>query len=332
MKVFVAGATGAIGRRLVPRLISGGHTVSGMTRSTEHVGVVRDMGAKPIVADALDRAGIIQALVAEKPDVVVHQLTALAGFKDLKNFDAGFAVTNRLRTEGTDNLLAGAREAGASLFIAQSYGGWTYASEGQARTYASDGQAQTYAGDGQALATESTPFVSNPPAKQRRSLDAIRHLEQAVTGAQGLVGVAFRYGNFYGPGTGFDRDGDLVIAARKRQFPIVGSGAGVWAFVHADDAATAVLSAMQTRKVGIFNIVDDEPAPVAVWLPELARIIGAPAPWHVPTWLGRLVVGDVGVSMMTRIPGVSNAKAKRELGWRPTYSSWRDGFRADLAR
>ena len=310
MKVFVAGATGAVGKQLVPRLISSGHKVIGMTRSAEHVGLIRQMGAEPVLADALDRDATIRAVVGAKPDVVVHQLTALAGLKNLKNFDDGFAVTNRLRTEGTDNLLSGAHEAGTSLFLAQSYGGWTFAP------------------DGPPLKTESSPFITNPPVKQRRSLEAIEHVEQTVANAQGLVGTVLRYGNFYGPGTGFARDGDLTIAIRKRQLPVIGSGAGVWSFIHSSDAATAVLAAMQARKPGVFNIADDEPAPVAVWLPELARIIGAGAPRHFPTWLGRLIIGDVGVAMMTKVAGMSNAKAKRELGWPLTYPSWRDGFRA----
>lgn len=310
MRVFVAGATGAVGKQLVPRLTSSGHEVIGMTRSPAHAERIRQMGAKPVVADALAREAVIRAVVGEKPDVIVHQMTALTGFKDLKHFDDGFAVTNRLRTEGTDNLLAGARQAGTSLFIAQSYGGWTFEPGGSA------------------LKTESSPFIADPPAKQRRSLEAIKHVEQTLANAQGLVGTVLRYGNFYGPGTGFDRDGDMTVAIRKRQIPIVGNGAGVWSFVHSDDAATAVLSAMQANKAGVFNIADDDPAPVAVWLPELARIIGAPAPRHVPAWIGRLVLGNVGVSMMTKIRGMSNALAKQALDWRPTYSSWREGFKA----
>jgi 2-alkyl-3-oxoalkanoate reductase len=314
MRVFVAGATGAVGRRLVPRLVSAGYDVVGMTRSSEHESLIRSLGATPVVADALDRASVLRVVSGAKPDVVVHQLTALARMKNLKNFDTEFAVTNRLRTEGTDNLVAAARTAGAGTFIAQSYAGWTYEP------------------DGQGPKTESSPFVVNPPAKQRQSLEAIRHLERSVTDASGCIGVVLRYANFYGPGTGFGPDGDIVKAVRKRQLPIVGNGAGVWSFIHIDDAATAVIAAMRAKKAGIYNIADDEPAAVAVWLPELARTLGAPAPPRVPAWLGRLFVGDVGVSMMTRIAGVANGKARQELGWQPIYASWREGFRADLAQ
>jgi nucleoside-diphosphate-sugar epimerase len=221
-------------------------------------------------------------------------------------------VTNRLRTEGTDHLLEGARAAGARRFIAQSYGNWNYE-----RT-------------GTALKTEGDPFDPSPPANQVESLKAIRYLEEAVVEASGLEGIALRYGNFYGPGTGLALDGDIVGLVRKRRFPIVGNGAGVWSFVHMDDAAGAALAAIDHGGRGVYNVVDDEPAPVSAWLPELADAVGAKPPRRVPVWVGRLAAGEVGVSMMTQIRGTSNAKAKRELGWTPRYRSFRDGFRDGL--
>jgi nucleoside-diphosphate-sugar epimerase len=235
-----------------------------------------------------------------------------SGAKDFKRFDAEFAATNRLRTQGTDHLLAGAKAAGVARFIAQSFGNWNYERSGSGPK------------------TEQDPLDPDPPANQRRSLEAIRYLEAAVMGVEGLEGIALRYGNFYGPGTGFALDGDLVALVRKRRLPIVGNGAGVWSFTHMDDVATATIAAIERGGPGIYNIADDEPAPVAVWLPELARAVGAKPPRHVPVWVGRLVVGEVGVSMMTQIRGASNAKAKRELGWAPRYASWREGFRTGL--
>jgi nucleoside-diphosphate-sugar epimerase len=247
-----------------------------------------------------------------EPQVVIHQLTALAGVKSFKNFDQEFALTNRLRTEGTDHLLEAALAAGARRFIAQSYGNWNYA-----RT-------------GNGLKTEEDPFDPNPPANQVQSLKAIRHLESRVLGAEDIEGIALRYGNFYGPGNGIALDGELAELVRKRRLPVIGDGGGVWAFAHIDDAASATRAAIERGAPGVYNIVDDEPAPVARWLPELARVLGAKPPRRVPVWLGRLAAGEVGVSMMTQIRGTSNAKAKRELGWTPRYPSFREGFRDGL--
>jgi nucleoside-diphosphate-sugar epimerase len=313
MKVFLAGASGALGRRLIPQLTALGHQVSGTTRSTEKAQLLRDLGAEPVVADGLDREAVFVAVVRSRPEVVVHQMTGLSGMKSMRNFDREFAITNRLRTEGTDHLLEAARAAGARRFIAQSFGNWDY----------------ERAGSG--VKSEDDPFDPDPPAHQRLTLAAIRHLEEAVLGAGGLEGLVLRYGNFYGPGTGFADDGEIVPLLRKRRFPIIGDGAGVWSFVHIDDAAHATTVAVEQGAPGVYNIADDEPAPVAEWLPELARAVGADPPRHVPTWLGRLGGGDVGVSLMTRIRGASNAKAKRELGWMPLYPSWRDGFQHGLA-
>ncbi|HEY1390792.1 MAG TPA: NAD(P)-dependent oxidoreductase [Ktedonobacterales bacterium] len=311
-KVFVAGANGAVGKPLVSQLIAHGYDVVAMTRLPKHSDALRALGAESVVADALDRAALIEAVTRAEPEVVIHELTALTQAKDYKHFDDEFAMTNRLRTEGTDNLLAAAQAAGARRFIIQSYGNWNYARSGAA------------------VKTEDDPLDPTPPANQAKSIEAIRYLERAVLGADGIEGVALRYANLYGPGTGFATDGDIAASVRKRMLPIIGNGAGVWSFIHVDDAASATVAAIQPGARGIYNIADDEPAPVSVWLPDLARALGAKPPFHVPVWLGRLIVGDVGVSMMTRIRGASNAKAKRELGWTPSYPSWREGFRKGL--
>lgn len=312
MRVFVAGASGAVGKRLVPQLIAAGYAVVAMMRSPRHAAALRALGAEPVVVDAFDRTALMAAVQRAQPEVVIHQLTALTGVKDYKHFDREFALTNRLRTEGTDNLLAAAQAAGTRRFIAQSYGSWNYARTGTGPK------------------TEEDPLDPEPPPHQRETLDVAERGERAVVEAGGLAGVALRYGNLYGPGTGFAADGAIAATVRKRGFPIVGSGAGVWSFVHVEDAASAALAALQQGAPGVYNIVDDEPAPVAVWLPELARALGAQPPRHVPIWLGRLAIGEVGVSMMTRIRGASNAKAKRELGWTPRYATWRQGFRSGL--
>jgi 2-alkyl-3-oxoalkanoate reductase len=312
MKVFVAGATGAVGRRLVPLLVARGYDVVAMTRSSGQEQVARAMGAEPVVADGLDRAAVMTALTRSKPEVVVNQMTALAGVTSLRRFDKAFALTNRLRTEGTDHLVAGAQAAGARRLIAQSFGNWNYERTGSGPK------------------TEDDPLDPAPPVNQRESLDAIRHLERTVVGANGAEGVALRYGNLYGPGTGFALDGSIAALIRKRRLPIIGAGDGVWSFVHIDDAATAVVAAIDGGAAGIYNIVDDEPAAVADWLPELARVLHAKPPRRIPVWLGRIPSGEVGVSMMTRIRGASNDKAKRELGWTPAFRSYREGFATGL--
>jgi 2-alkyl-3-oxoalkanoate reductase len=311
MKVFVAGATGAVGRRLAPALVANGHAVAAMTRSPGKADALRAQGAEPVIADGLDREAIVQAVMRAEPEVIVHEMTALGNAGSLKNFDKQFALTNRLRTEGLDHLIEAAQAAGARRLIAQSYGNWNYERSGAAAQ------------------TEDDPLDPDPPANQRQSLDAIRRLERAVAEADGIEGIAFRYGN-YGPGTGFALDGDLVELVRKRRLPIVGDGAGIWSFIHVDDVATAAIAALDRGAPGVYNVVDDEPAPVSEWLPALADAVGAKAPRRVPVWIGRLATGEVGVSMMTRIKGASNAKAKRELGWQPTYGSWREGFRTGL--
>lgn len=312
LKVFVAGANGAIGKPLVTQLVSHGYDVVAMTRSPKNDAALRAAGAEPVVVDALNRDALIEAVKRAEPDIVMHELTALTGMKDFKHFDDEFAMTNRLRTEGTDNLLAAALTAGARRFIAQSFGNWNYE-----RT-------------GTLAKTEDDPLDSNRPKNQTQSFAAICHLENTVLGAAGIEGVVLRYGNLYGPGTGFAAHGDLAEMVRKRAFPIVGNGAGVWSFIHVDDAASATVAAIQHGAPGVYNIVDDDPAPVSTWLPEYARAIGARSPFHIPVWLGRLAAGEVGVSVMTKIHGASNAKAKRELGWTPFYATWRQGFQTGL--
>jgi nucleoside-diphosphate-sugar epimerase len=307
MKVLIAGAGGAVGARLIPKLIEAGHDVVALTRTEGKAGALRDLGAEPVAADLLERAAVLQAVSQAKPEVIIHQATSLAGVKSLRNFDREFALTNRLRTEGTDHLLEAARAVGARRLIAQSYGNWNYE-----RT-------------GDRLKSEDDPLDPNPPKKQVKSLAAIRHLEGAVLEGSGLEGVVLRYGNFYGPGTDFSEGGEIVRQLRRRQFPIVGNGAGVWAFVQIEDAASAAVAAIDGPP-GTYNIVDDSPRPVAEWLPELARITGSKPPFRVPAWLGRLVAGEVVASMMTQMRGTSNAKAKRELGWRPRYPRFPDGL------
>ena len=309
MKVFLAGATGALGQRLIPALAERGHQVFGMTRSPEKSARLSELGAVPVVADGLQRDWVVEAVMRSEPEVVVHQMTGLSGMKSLRNFDKEFELTNRLRTEGTDHLLEAARLSGARRFVAQSFGNWDYERAGVGPK------------------SEDDPFDPDPPAHQRQTLEAIRYLEDAVLHADGLEGVVLRYANFYGPGTGFGPDGEIVPMLRRRRFPIIGVGTGVWSFVHLDDAAHATAVAVEQGAPGVYNIADDEPAPVSEWLPELARVVGAAPPRRVPAWLGRLAGGEVGVSMMTRIRGVSNAKAKRDLGWEPVYPSWREGFR-----
>jgi nucleoside-diphosphate-sugar epimerase len=314
MKVFVAGAGGAIGKQLVPRLVAGGHEVVGMIRSPEKQELVRGLGARPVVADALDADEVARAVGEAQPEAVLHELTAIPADLQPKRFDRDFALTNRLRTEGTDNLLAAARDAGTRRFVAQSFTGWPYA-----RT-------------GGPVKTEEDPLDPNPPAQFQRTLDAIRRLEHTVTGADGLDGLVLRYGGFYGPGTsvGVDPDGEVIETIRKRGFPVVGGGTGVWSWVHIGDAAAATVAAVETGSPGVYNVVDDDPAPVAKWLPALAEAVGAKPPRRVPRWLGRLVAGEAAVAMMTEQRGASNAKAKRELGWQPRYLSWREGFSEGL--
>ena len=305
MRVFLTGASGAIGSRLVPQLVERGHDVIATSRSLRHAERVRALGAEPLQLDLLDPDAVMQAVVARNPDAIVHEATALACLRDFKHFDRSFAQTNRLRTEGTDALLAAAREAGVSRFLAQSYASARYV-----RT-------------GGMVKTEDDPLDPNPVPAVRESFAAMRHLEEAVTAAGG---IALRYGTFYGAAN----DG-LIEPVRKRMFPIVADGAGVWSWVHLDDAAAATVLALEHDGPAIYNIVDDDPAPVREWLPALAQALGAKPPRRVPRWLARLVAGDAVVVMGTESRGASNARAKRELGWAPRHRSWREGFAATYA-
>ncbi len=310
MKVFVAGATGVLGRRLVPQLVAQGHDVVGMTRSASKQDLVRSLGARPAVADALDPDAVAQAVAAAEPEVIVHQLTALSGDFDMRHIDRFFESTNRLRTEGTDHLLAAARAVGARRFVAQSFAGWPAARPGGP------------------VKDEDAALDPDPPKKLREMLAAIRHMEEAVTGADWLEGVALRYGGFYGPGTDLSADPGAAqtAAVRGRKFPVVGDGGGIWSFIHVADAAAATAIAIERGESGIYNVVDDEPAAAREWLPVLASALGAKPPRRIPRWLARLAAGETATVMMTEVKGASNAKAKRELGWRPQYASWRQGF------
>ena len=310
MRVFVAGATGAIGTQLVPRLVAAGHEVHGMTRSESKQAMLYELGAVPVVADALDPDQVAEAVGRAKPDVIVHELTAIGGL-DLRHFDRDFARTNRLRTEGTDHLLSAGQAVGARRFVAQGVGAYGM-----------------YAPSGGPVKTEEDPLDPAPVREMRETLAAVRHLEEAVLGAEWTEGIVLRYGAFYGPGTSMAPGEDQFELIRTRKFPLVGDGGGVWSFIHVSDAAEATVAAIEHGSRGVYNVVDDEPAPVAEWLPALARELGAKEPMRVPRFIGRLFAGEAGVAMMTNIRGASNAKAKRELAWRPAHPSWRQGFAA----
>jgi nucleoside-diphosphate-sugar epimerase len=309
MRVFVAGATGAIGKQLVPRLVAAGHEVHGMTRSESKQALLDESGAVPVVADALDPDQVAEAVARVRPDVIVHQLTAI-GSPNPRHFDRDFALTNRLRIEGTDHLLSAGQAVGVRRFVAQSYGAWPYV-----RT-------------GGPVKSEEDPLDPTPAREMRETLAAIRHLEQAVLGARWTEGIVLRYGAFYGPGTSMAPGGEQFELVRRRRFPLVGDSGGVWSFIHISDAAEATVAAVAHGSRGVYNVVDDDPAPVAEWLPALARELGARKPMRVPRFIGRLLAGEAGVVMMTDARGASNAKAKRELAWRPAHPSWRQGFAA----
>jgi len=310
MRVFVAGATGAIGRQLVPRLVEAGHEVHGMTRSESKQAMLHELGAVPVVADALDPDQVAEAVGRARPDVIVHQLTAIEAV-DMRHFDRDFALTNRLRTEGTDHLLSAGQAVGVRRFVAQGVGGYG-----------------AYARTGGPVKTEEDPLDPTPAREMRETLAAIRHLEEAVLGARWTEGIVLRYGVFYGPGTSLAPGAEQFELVRRRKFPLVGDGGGVWSFIHVADAAEATVAAIERGSRGVYNVVDDDPAPVAKWLPALAQELGAKKPMRVPRFVGRLFAGEAGVVMMTDVRGASNAKVKRELGWRPAHPSWRDGFSA----
>lgn len=308
MRVFVAGGTGAIGQHLIPLLVADGHDVTATTRSRAKAATLEKQGATAAVVDGLDRAGLIEAVRAAEPEVIVHQMTALSALKDFRNLDRDFAQTNELRTRGTDYLLEAASLAGTRRVVAQSYIGWN-----NART-------------GGMIKTEEDPTDTRPAAHTEKSLAAINHVERTVPSAA-PEGLVLRYGSFYGPGS----SDVLIEAVRKRRLPIVGSGDGVWSFIEITDAAKATAKAVATGAPGLYNIVDDDPAPVREWLPYLAECLGVKAPMHIPAWLGKIAAGDLAVMQMTQVRGSANGKAKRELGWRPEFATWRDGFRHWIA-
>jgi 2-alkyl-3-oxoalkanoate reductase len=305
MRVFVTGATGALGRHLVPGLVAAGHEVTATTRTPGKVAQLREAGAEPVVVDGLDREAVIAAVQAAAPEVVVHEMTALSGLRSLRHPDQTFAATNQLRTRGTDNLLAAAAQAGTRRVIAQGYAG-----PGPDRRSGP-------------LKTEADPPDWQPIRSARQGPAAIRHVEEIVPLAA-PEGIVLRYGGFYGPGA----SDFLLEMLRKRRVPVIGGGTGVWSFIEITDAAAATLAAVGRGAPGLYNVVDDDPAPVAEWLPYLAQVAGARPPLRGPAWLGRLLAGEFVVAQMTTSRGYSNEKAKKELGWEPRYASWREGFRA----
>ena len=308
MRVFLAGATGAIGKPLLTTLLAGGHQVTGMTRSTANADSLRAQGTDAVICDALDAATLKESVIAAAPDVVINQLTAIPRRLDPRKIERDFALTNRLRTEGTRNLLAAARAAGARKLISQSV----------AFVYEPTGSG--------GLHGEDDPLYQSPPKAFKRTFEAIQHAERTTLDAHGTV---LRYGYFYGPGTSLATDGSLAEQARKRQLPIVGGGRGVWPLIHVQDAAKATLAALD-GPAGVYNIVNDEAAPTREWIPAFCEAVGAPKPMRVPALLARPLAGSYGVLVMTRAEGATNAKATRDLGWQPDYASWREGFRKAL--
>ncbi|MEO8690650.1 MAG: NAD(P)-dependent oxidoreductase [Solirubrobacteraceae bacterium] len=309
MRVFVAGATGAIGKQLLPRLVTAGHEVHGMTRSESKRTMLEELGAVPVVADALEAEQVAEAVATARPDVIVHELTAIPEAVDTRHPDRAFELTNRLRTEGTDHLLSAGRAVGVRRFVAQS-------------------NVAAYARTGAAVKSEEDQVDVAPSGGMRANQVAIRHLEESVLGATWTEGILLRYGWFYGPGTSMAPGKESYELIRKRKFPLVGDAGAVWSFIHVADAAEATVAAVEHGSRGIYNVVDDDPAAVAEWLPALAAQLGAKKPMHVPRFVGRLFAGEFGVVMMTELRGASNAKAKRELAWRPAHASWRQGFAA----
>jgi 2-alkyl-3-oxoalkanoate reductase len=315
MKVFVAGATGAAGKRLVPQLIDAGHSVVGTTRNPEKASLLQAMGAEAVVADGLDRAAINQAVKQAEPEVIVHQMTDLSNIgTNFRKFDKYFATTNRLRTEGTANLLAAGREVGVRRIVAQGYGNWNNLRQGGP------------------VKTEDEPLDPDPVGPSMQTARAIQQQEALLAEADDVETVVLRYGNFYGPGTGISTEegGTTVQAIRQRKFPIVGKGTGVWSFTHIDDVASSTVAALGDGPQGVFNVVDDEPVEVREWMPYLCEIVGAKPPLHLPRWVAWLAGGPLLISMMENIRGSDNSKAKRELGWTPRWPTWRDGFKSGM--
>jgi nucleoside-diphosphate-sugar epimerase len=308
MRVFVTGATGVVGRHLVPGLVAAGHEVTATTRTPGKMARLREAGAEPALVDGLDRKAVLAAVRAAAPEVIIHEMTALADLRSLRRLDREFAVTNELRTRGTDNLLAAAAEAGTRRVIAQGYTGWPNQRSGGP------------------VKTEDDPLDSRVIPSSARTLAGIKHVEETVPRAV-PEGIVLRYGSFYGPGA----SEVMLDVLRKRQLPVIGGGTGIWSFIETTDAAAATLAAVDQGEPGVYNIVDSDPAPVVEWLPYLAEVAGAKPPLRVPAWLGRLLAGEFVVTQMTSARGSSNEKAVKDLGWVPRYASWREGFRAWVA-
>jgi nucleoside-diphosphate-sugar epimerase len=313
MKVFVAGASGAIGRPLLRQLLAAGHEVTGMTRREEAAERIREAGARAVVCDAFDAAGLEVAVTEAKPEVVIHALTSLPSRIDYRGRGEPLAATNRVRVEGTRNLIAAAKAAAAHRLVAMSV-------------------AFLYAPEGEWLKNEDESLYVGAPGPFGGAVDALMDLESQVREAEGIEGLVLRYGWFYGPGTFFDRDGSQTKDVRKRRAPIVGKGTGIFSFIQVEDAAAATVAAVERGAPGVYNIVDDEPAPLREWIPAFAEAVGAKPPLRIPVWLARLLAGRAAVESATDLRGASNAKAKRELGWQPRYSSWRQGFATPEAR
>ena len=313
MKIFILGSTGVIGRHLVPLLVSEGHEVTALVRSSGRIIEAEKMGAKGVAAEVFNEEELTAVIKKIEPEIIIHQLTALAKVTgNFRKFDAEFEMTNRFRTEVTDTLLKAAELTGVRRFIAQSFCGWPFTREGGL------------------VKTEEDPLDSDPPASFSRTLNAIKHLENAVLKSDKVEALALRYGMFYGPGTAIAKDGAIINLIRNHNFPIIGDGGGIWSFIHVRDAAGATMKAVSKGEPGIYNIVDDEPAPVSTWLPYLADVLEVKPPRKIPLWVGSILLGEAGVSMMTKIRGGSNAKAKHNLGWEPVYATWRDGFVSGL--
>jgi len=308
MRVFLAGGTGVIGRRLLPRLLEAGHDVTAMTRREDRAAALREAGAVPAVADVFDAEGLRAAVERAAPEVVVHELTDLPPTLDTRKIEEQMAGNDRIRTEGTRNLVAAARAAGARRIVAQSI-------------------AFAYAPTGDGLKREEDPLWDDAPWPWKRSIDALHELEDAVTNTQGIEGVVLRYGFFYGPGSAYGPGGSLEHEVRRRRFPVVGRGSGVFSFVHVDDAADATVATVERGAPGIYNIVDDEPAAMREWVPVYADAIGAKRPYRIPRFVARLFAGPYAVMLATEVRGASNERAKAELGWQPRFASWREGFR-----
>jgi nucleoside-diphosphate-sugar epimerase len=311
MRVFVAGASGAIGRPLVPKLVETGHEVTGMTRSEASAQRIREAGARAAVLDVFDADAVRAAMTEAGTEVVIHQLTSLPDRMDFRKEDL-YAATNRVRTEGTRNLLKGARAAGARRFVCQSI-------------------AFAYRNEGSRVKSEDDPIVEDAPGAFGSAAKALTEMESAVLTADGMDGLVLRYGFFYGPGTHYGPDGSMTEEIRRRRTPVVGKGTGVFSFIHVDDAADATVAAVERGAPGIYNVTDDEPAPMSEWVPAMAEAAGAKKPLRVPAWLARLVAGREAAAFATELRGASNEKARRELGWQPTHPSWRTGFRESLS-